>query len=123
MKEPFSCILVVDDDAEAAWALATLLRSEFACEVRTATSGADAIEEASSRRPDAVVIDIVMPRIDGIEVAAILRRLFPSGKPPRLIALTGLDFSRWPGRLLEDAFDRCLRKPIEFDALVRALRD
>lgn len=124
MNETFpSSILVVDDDADAAWALASMLRSEFGCDVRTALGGADAIEEASCRRFDAVVIDIVMPRIDGIEVAAILRRLFPPGDAPRLIALTGLDFRRWPGSLVEDAFDRCLRKPLEFDALVRALRD
>ncbi len=118
-----SRILVVDDDADAAWALAELIRSTLGCEVRTALGGADAIEDASCNRPGAVLIDIVMPRIDGIEVAGILRRLFPADERPRLIALTGMDLHHWAGPPIESTFDRCLRKPLEIDALVRALRD
>jgi CheY-like chemotaxis protein len=112
-------VLVVDDNEDAADALAVLLRESLGCDVTTAYDGADALDKAGEVHPDVVVMDIGMPRVDGIEAASLMRRVFRD-KSPRLIALTGR------ARELQDqgdpqGFDVTLAKPVAFDQLVEAV--
>ena len=81
-------ILVVDDDADTAESLAALLtlRSHDA---RTAYDAERALQLVKDFEPDAVVLDIDMPSVDGYAAAAALHRLFPvEAQRPRLIAFT-----------------------------------
>ncbi len=66
-------ILVVDDDADIARFVEVNLRSA-GYEVSVATDGEEALERAAVLRPDLVLLDVMMPRIDGFEVAQRLRR-------------------------------------------------
>ena len=66
-------ILVVDDDADIARFVEVNLRSA-GYEVSVATDGEEALERAAALRPDLVLLDVMMPRIDGFEVAQRLRR-------------------------------------------------
>ena len=66
-------VLVVDDNADAADSLAWLLRHGDH-EVRTAHDGRQAVEVAHEFRPQAVVLDLGLPEIDGYEVARRLRQ-------------------------------------------------
>jgi diguanylate cyclase (GGDEF)-like protein len=66
-------ILVVDDDADIARFVEVNLRSA-GYEVSVATDGEEALERAQALRPDLVLLDVMMPRIDGFEVAQRLRR-------------------------------------------------
>ena len=66
-------ILVVDDDPDIARFVEVNLRSA-GYDVSVAADGEEALERASSLRPDLVLLDVMMPRIDGFEVAQRLRR-------------------------------------------------
>jgi len=66
-------ILVVDDDPDIARFIEVNLRSA-GYEVSVATDGEEALEKAAELRPDLVLLDVMMPRIDGFEVAQRLRR-------------------------------------------------
>jgi diguanylate cyclase (GGDEF)-like protein len=66
-------ILVVDDDADIARFVEVNLRSA-GYDVSVATDGEEALDRASALRPDLVLLDVMMPRIDGFEVAQRLRR-------------------------------------------------
>jgi diguanylate cyclase (GGDEF)-like protein len=66
-------ILVVDDDADIARFVEVNLRSA-GYDVSVASDGEEALEKAGALRPDLVLLDVMMPRIDGFEVAQRLRR-------------------------------------------------
>lgn len=69
---PLAKILVVDDQPMNIQFLYEMLKDEF--EVFMATNGADAIETCLSSAPDLVLMDIVMPKQDGFEICAILKK-------------------------------------------------
>ena len=69
-------VLVVDDEAPLADLLSMALRYE-GWQVRTAADGAGALRAARETRPDAVVLDVMLPDMDGLEVLAKLRRDAP----------------------------------------------
>jgi two-component system, OmpR family, response regulator len=69
-------VLVVDDEPDLTGVLGAALRSE-GWEVRTADDGAAALETADGFLPDAVVLDWMLPDIDGLEVLHALRRRLP----------------------------------------------
>ncbi|HUP92621.1 MAG TPA: ATP-binding protein [Solimonas sp.] len=108
-------ILVVDDNIDAAQSLGDLLRLSGHL-VRIATDGAAALEEAARLRPDAVVLDIGMPQMDGYEVARRLRQeLKLSGTV--VLALSGYAQERDRQRSREAGFDHHLAKPVDVERL------
>jgi DNA-binding NarL/FixJ family response regulator len=79
-------VLVVDDHAVVREGLRTFLSLQEGIEVvGEAADGESAVREAESRRPDVVLMDLVMPRLDGVGAMRELRRLLPSC---RVIVLT-----------------------------------
>src|SRR5436305_11940110 len=69
-------VLVVDDEPSLAELLASVLRYE-GWEIRTAGDGASAVRAARDFRPDAVVLDIMLPDFDGLEVLRRVRAEIP----------------------------------------------
>src|ERR1700743_2685618 len=69
-------VLVVDDEPSLAELLSSVLRYE-GWSVQTAGSGAEAVKAGREFRPDAVVLDIMLPDFDGLEVMRRLRAEFP----------------------------------------------
>src|SRR5499425_856690 len=69
-------VLVVDDEPSLAELLSSVLRYE-GWSVRTAGDGADAVRTAREFRPDAVVLDIMLPDFDGVEVMRRMRQDLP----------------------------------------------
>ena len=112
-------VLVVDDNVDAADTLAELLES-WGHVVRSAHDGLQGLEEAQRFEPDVVLLDIGLPRMDGLEVA---RRLRSRPGEPRtvLVALTGYGQAEDRARSLEAGFDHHLTKPVDLDTLVRVL--
>src|SRR5260370_27990807 len=80
-------VLVVDDEPSLAELLASVLRYE-GWNVRTAGSGADAVRTAREFRPDAVVLDVMLPDLGGIEV---MRRLLAEIPQVCVLFLTARD--------------------------------
>ena len=113
-------ILVTDDNVDASAMLAETLR-RAGHEVRTANDGEASLRIAQDFRPDAAIVDIGMPGLDGYEVAQRLRRAF--GRTIKLIALTGWSQDSDRRRAAEAGFDRHLTKPVEPPDLYRALLD
>ena len=110
-------VLVVEDDGDIAEVLRRSLRLE-GYDVRLAGDGAQALDESSLFEPDAVVLDLGLPRLDGIEVC---RRLRAEGDVPILMltARDGVD-ARVEG--LDTGADDYLVKPFERQELLARLR-
>ena len=110
-------VLVVEDDEDIALALQRSLRME-GYEVRVAGDGEAALQAAPSFLPDLVVLDLGLPKVDGIEVA---RRLRADGDVP-ILMLTARDAvdSRVEG--LDSGADDYLVKPFERQELLARLR-
>lgn len=103
-------VLVVDDNVDAAESLAALLRL-FGHEVDVAFDGEQALTVAPEVKPDLVLLDLGMPRMDGHEVARRMRAA-PWGGRMRIIALSGFGDSADRARSLEAGCDDHLVKPV-----------
>jgi CheY-like chemotaxis protein len=109
----------VDDNVDAAESLAMLLRLGRH-DVRTAHDGPTALQVAEAFRPEVVLLDIGLPRMDGYEVARQLREREGMGKA-LLVALTGYGQDEDRRRSLEAGFDAHLTKPADPSVLQRLL--
>lgn len=117
-------ILVVDDNADAADGLVLLLSFD-GYETRAAYTGLQAINVASTFRPDAVILDIGLPEMNGYEVAQRLRR-DPTHQGIALVALTGYGQESDRQRTQDAGFDRHVVKPVppaQITAILRTLLD
>jgi CheY-like chemotaxis protein len=112
-------VLIVDDNVDAADAIADLLAME-GCEVRTAASAGQAQEVLQAWVPQAAVLDIGLPGMDGYQLARLLRA-DARFQAIRLIALTGYGHQTDKQRALEAGFDVHLVKPIAVDRLTAIL--
>jgi two-component system OmpR family response regulator len=114
-------VLCVDDFPDSADTLAALL-DIFGCDAKSCYDGVTALWTAADFRPDACLIDLNMPGMDGDEVASRIRRLFPRNTPV-LIAVTaqGDDIARQ--RTTRAGFDRHLVKPVDPDELAATVAD
>ena len=113
MSEP-TRILVVDDDPK----IRTVVRRGLAYEgyrVVEAGSGEEALEKAREHLPDLVVLDIMMPGIDGLEVT---RRLRSAGDEVAILMLTARDEVKDRVVGLETGADDYLVKPFSFEELL-----
>jgi CheY-like chemotaxis protein len=109
-------VLVVDDNADAAQTLATLIRTLGTNDVHVALSGEEALPIAERVRPDTVFLDLKMPDMDGYEVAERLRRE-PWCEDAWLVALTGWGLEEHKRRTKSSGFDQHLTKPADRNAL------
>ena len=66
-------ILVVDDSKVAAMTQKLILRSLRGCEVITAEDGIKGVEKAVAEQPDLILMDVVMPRMNGFEACRLIR--------------------------------------------------
>ena len=113
-------VLLADDDVDFVAALRALIDEQPHLAVAgTATNGLDAIELTEELDPDAVVIDLHMPLLDGVTAVARLRRDHPS---LCLIALTGDEAPRIHEAVREAGADDVLTKDHFVDTLIDQLR-
>jgi CheY-like chemotaxis protein len=111
--------LVVDDYQDAADTLAALLRRE-GLEVAVARDGADALAQADKLRPDVVLLDVLLPKLSGLEVCAAIRKR-EWGRRTAVIALTGWARQSDSALVNEAGFDFHLRKPFGTEELLNAV--
>jgi CheY-like chemotaxis protein len=112
-------ILVADDNADAADSLGLLLELQ-GNEVRTVHDGLAAVETAATFKPEVVLLDLGMPKLDGYQAARRIREQAASGDV-LLIALTGWGQDQDRQRTKEAGFDVHLVKPLDMDLLQRLL--
>jgi CheY-like chemotaxis protein len=114
-------VLVVDDNEDAAESLAALLRL-FGHEVGVALDGEQALELAPGLKPDVVLLDLGMPRMDGHEVARRMRAA-PWGTTMKIVALSGFGDGTDRERSLEAGCNDHLVKPVSPADLEAILAD
>jgi len=104
-------VLVVDDDPRNRKLIDTLLRADGLA-VTIADSGATALVAFAASTPDLVLLDLMMPGMDGFEVARRLRA-DSNGKRLPIVMITALDDDASRARLAAAGIDRVLAKPID----------
>lgn len=107
-------VLVVDDDALNRKVVLTLLRAE-GHEVQCVNSGQEALEAIARRRPDLVLLDLMMPGMDGFEVVRRLRAQADGAQLP-VVAVSAIDHAGARARLAA-AGVTIINKPIDRWAL------
>jgi PAS domain S-box-containing protein len=112
-------ILVADDNVDAADTLAELLRAS-GHDVHTEYDGAAAIRAARSHRPDVVLLDIGLPKLNGYDTAREIRAIDPQN-PVVLVAVTGWGQDEDRRRSRQAGFDHHLVKPLDPELLDRVL--
>jgi len=110
-------VLVVDDDSGIRDSLAACLEAE-GFRVATAANGAIGLEELQAARPDVVIVDLIMPVMNGHQFVARLREDPATARLP-VVLMTGA--TPRPGLPLPEA-DALLPKPFELDELVAVVR-
>jgi PAS domain S-box-containing protein len=112
-------IVVADDNRDSADLFAMLLRLS-GNDVHTAYDGVSAVETAERVRPDAVILDIGMPRLNGEDACRRIRAT-PWGGSVMMIAVTGWDQEESRRRIVDAGFDAHLIKPVDPGAVIELL--
>jgi signal transduction histidine kinase/ActR/RegA family two-component response regulator len=114
-------ILIVDDNKDSANSLAMLLKLK-GHDVHTAHDGQEAVDKSESLRPDAVLLDIGLPRLNGYEAGRQIRNK-PWGKNIAMIALTGWGQENDRRQSQDAGFNGHLVKPVDHATLLKLLND
>jgi CheY-like chemotaxis protein len=104
-------ILIADDNADSAESMGMLLRL-MGNDVRIASDGLEAVEQAAAFQPDIVLMDIGMPRLDGYEAARRIRNQDWS-RDTLLVAVTGWGPSDDSDEATAAGFDHHFTKPLD----------
>lgn len=112
-------ILVVDDNRMSALSLAALLKGD-GNDTRTAHDGVEAVQLAEDFRPDVVLLDIGLPKLNGYQVARRIREQ-PWGKNAVLVALSGWGQEDDRRKSLAAGFDHHMVKPLDYATFMRLL--
>ena len=113
-------ILVIDDDAVSRAALSVLLEEE-GYEVLTAAGGEDGLKAVEKRRPNVLLLDMMMPGMDGIEVIRRIRQEPALGRM-KIIVLTGDVTRERRQKALECGADRFVAKPFRIPELLDVVK-
>ena len=112
-------VLLIEDNEDGREMMATMLAA-FGYPVFQAADGLQGVSQAHACRPDAALVDIGLPGIDGYEVARRLRA-DAATRAIRLIAVTGYGLPDDQRRVMEAGFDQHLVKPVQIERLLEAL--
>jgi signal transduction histidine kinase len=112
-------VLIVEDNEDARETLRMLLQLS-GHRVHSEADGPKGLERALQLRPEIMLVDIGLPRMDGYEVARRIRG--SDGMQPFLVAITGYGTPEDRQRAVDAGFDAHLVKPIDLDALNDVLR-
>jgi PAS domain S-box-containing protein len=112
-------VLIVDDNADALASLSLVVRA-LGSETFDARDGLEAVESASNLRPDVILMDIGMPKLNGYDAARRIRQE-PWGHEVLMVATTGWGKEEDRRRSKEAGFDLHLVKPIDISAVQELL--
>ena len=116
-------VLITDDNDEIRAALRAYLESQEDMEIAgEAANGAEALRLLSEKRVDVMLLDIIMPQLDGYGVLEQMQ-LLPAETRPRVIALTALSREDFIHRALRLGVDYYMVKPADMQAIAARVRD
>jgi len=117
-------VLVVDDDPDFSRAAARATRVAFEerpFKVVRAESGEEALAQAARRMPDVILLDYMLPNIDGVATLTAIRSL-PDGREARVVVITGGSIDQIAHRFRSLGVTTFLSKPVTLDDLVETVR-
>jgi CheY-like chemotaxis protein len=114
-------VLVVEDDPDTRYILKNTLEKD-GWKVQTAANGRIALELATNRPPGLILLDLMMPEMDGFTFIDELRRV-PDGRRIPVIVLTAKDLTAEDRRRLNGYVERVVQKGANRDALLGEVRD
>lgn len=112
-------VLVADDDSGTRDLIARVLENENFC-VTTASDGKEALHQLAKSKFDVALLDVWMPRMNGLDVLKALRR---KKSPPKVIVITSDGETGAILRAIHDRACRCLTKPVDPRTLVELVRE
>lgn len=112
-------ILIAEDHLDSREALSTLLRA-LGYDVIDAADGRDAVEQARQHRPELILMDMMMPVMDGFEATRMLRE-DPELSSVRIIAVTAMEGAQEIAHAA--GVDDFVRKPIDARALLQTINE
>ncbi len=112
-------VLVVDDEPQVVWMLQLALTAEGFATV-AAHDGMEALAQLERHNPHVLVLDLMMPRMDGWSVLAALAEVSPARRP-RIVMLSALSSEAEQRRALEAGADAFVTKPFDMDDLITLL--
>jgi CheY-like chemotaxis protein len=112
-------ILVVEDDESIRLLVSEVLRDD-GYQVQEASNGLEALKQVSAKRPDLIVLDLMMPIMDGWQFVEACRHEPECDKVPIVVTSASHDLPRTAERLRALGVRTCLAKPFDVDGL-RAL--
>ena len=120
MKADFSKrVLIADNESDTVESLRIVL-SGYGYETLTAANGEEAIAVAKETSPDAIILDVAMPKVDGFEVSKRLRSI-PNLAETVIVGVSGFGQKEFVDRAKDAGMDFYLLKPAEIEELVSCL--
>jgi CheY-like chemotaxis protein len=113
-------VLIVDDDIRNIFALSSVLE-DYGMHITTADNGRDAINIAQKRNLDVVLMDIMMPELDGLDTMREIRKI-PSCKDLPIVAVTAKAMKGDRERCIEAGAWDYLSKPVDREQLLTVLK-
>jgi CheY-like chemotaxis protein len=120
MAEHIPSVLVVDDDQDTRALVAEVLSGDLGAAVWHACDGYEAIAAVSAARPDLILLDLMMPRLDGLAVLHWLKSSPRTAGIPVLALTAGANAATL--QALERRCDGLVAKPFDLDDLVARAR-
>ena len=114
-------ILIVDDDLETLRLVGLMLQRQ-GYQVASAHNGAEALSMARNEQPDLIVLDIMMPDMDGYEAIPKIRQI-PGREQIPIIAVTAQAMQGDKEKCLAAGADEYISKPIDVDRLLSVLKE
>jgi CheY-like chemotaxis protein len=114
-------ILVVEDNSTNALILSAMLRKS-GYESVVATDGADGVEMMDNLAPALILMDLHMPRLNGFDAAAEIRRKY-GDRAPAIVAVTANANPEVHAACLASGFRAVISKPVMIDALIATVRE
>lgn len=111
-------LLIVDDEADNRLVLKTICRKLDGYEFKEACDGVEAVEAVESWKPHIVLMDIMMPNMDGFEASKIIKEKYPDTV---IIVVTAILDDSLENKLSSIGVDIYIRKPIERDLILYKL--
>jgi DNA-binding response OmpR family regulator len=114
-------VLVVDDDPSIVELLTTFLEQD-GCEVTSETDGEAALQAVAAAPPEVLVLDIMMPGLDGLDVCGRVRALGAEGRQMAIILITALDSRAYRALAESHDADDYVAKPFDIPELLKKVR-
>jgi two-component system, sensor histidine kinase ChiS len=113
-------VLIVEDHADTREMLKVILNMS-GCRVIEAENGEQAMSMAEKGHPDLILLDVKIPRLDGLTVTRLIR-CHPVLNEVPIVLMTGMDTPQLHGEALSAGCNDCLIKPLEFDRLQELIK-